>query len=120
MKRKQVFFVFWSNLLADVRQQSHESSPFDGNGDGALVGGTETAAFAREELALTRHQFFERGYVLVVDEGGPGTTFFGAKSTTTFSISQRFLPNHEPKPSPLRWTFECLSAIKQVKREESE
>src|SRR5437660_798503 len=72
------------NLLAHVGQKGHEAGAFDRVLDRTLEGCTIAAAFAAEQLALAGTEFLQALYVLVIDEGRPGTAFLGAESAAVF------------------------------------
>src|SRR5437588_12427512 len=80
--------------LADVGHQRHEARAFDRVLDGALEGGAVAAAFAAKEFALAGAELFEALNVLVIDEHGAGTPFFGAETTAVFTASSELLANH--------------------------
>src|SRR5262249_47760354 len=81
-------------LLADVRHEGHETGSLDRILDGALEGGTIAAAFAAEELPLTRAHLLQARHILVVHVSRPRASFLGAEATAILSSSTQLFPNH--------------------------
>jgi hypothetical protein len=58
-------------LTADVRQQGHKASTFDGFGNSVLAGSITTRLAAPHDAAVTIDQFLEQLDILVVDVHWP-------------------------------------------------
>ena len=88
-------------LLADVRDEGHETGPFHGVARGALEGCAVAAALAGEHLALISAELLQEAHVFVVDVSGSRATFGGAEPATILTVTSKFLPRHRPVPSVL-------------------
>jgi hypothetical protein len=82
-------------LFADVRHESHETSPLDGVFHGALKSSAVAATLSAEELALTGAEFLEPLHVFVIDISRTRAPFTSAKPATVLATASQFLPNHE-------------------------
>lgn len=83
-----------AGLFADVGQQTHEASAFDGDAEGSLVSRAGAGPLAAIQLALVRAHFLQAADVLVINEGGPRAAFLGAKAAAVLLVSAQFLPDH--------------------------